>query len=233
MYNSKKVNVIGGGKHAMLWLEPYGYTYTDDLAEADLAILTGGEDINPEIYGERCSKTTYFRRSRDEYEINVINYCFDRGIPLFGICRGAQLLTAMVGGRLIQDVDNHSYCGHNIKTVDDEILLTNSLHHQMMYPFVLPKDSYEIIAYSHPAKSKYYINGLDDDEKQILPEGFVEPEIVLYKRPFNLLAVQGHPEMSSMPTKTIDYIEKLIKDLLIDGKTYESIFNKERSKLVG
>ena len=75
---------------------------TDD--DFDALIISGGNDIGPELYnGEELPKAAIDRR-RDELEVHWIRRALKDRIPLLGICRGAQLLNVVLGGSLIQDV---------------------------------------------------------------------------------------------------------------------------------
>lgn len=69
----------------------------------DGLILTGGLDVQPELYGaERHPLTDPARADRDEWEIALLAGARERGIPVFGICRGLQLINVAMGGTLHQ-----------------------------------------------------------------------------------------------------------------------------------
>jgi putative glutamine amidotransferase len=119
----------------------------------DGLLLVGGEDVNPETYGEtldRVSKPMPPRR--DQFECRIIKACVERHIPIFGICRGLQILNVAFGGTLHQDLSylrgaaNHRQVGeldfstrHIVEIVPDtklhrilnvEQIETNTGHHQ-------------------------------------------------------------------------------------------------------
>ena len=170
---------------------------TRDILEADLIMFTGGADISPSIYGEKISRTYWGNEHRDKVEIEVFKKAVELDIPMIGICRGLQLICGLCGGRVIQDVSNHAECSHNITFKDGFQCVTTSLHHQMVYPFELPKENYSIEAWSTERRSTKYINGEDEQYSQIPP---VESEVVLffkdkYNNPVKCLGIQGHPEM--------------------------------------
>jgi len=77
----------------------------DYLDSVDGLLFTGGGDIDPDLYGEAirptCGKPD---RGRDEFELGLARRAIDRGIPIFGICRGLQLLNVACGGSLYQDL---------------------------------------------------------------------------------------------------------------------------------
>lgn len=75
------------------------------LDRADGLILTGGDDVDPAVYGEEklacCGETTPLR---DRLEQTLIRHALERGMPILGICRGIQILNAALGGALYQDI---------------------------------------------------------------------------------------------------------------------------------
>jgi putative glutamine amidotransferase len=69
----------------------------------DGLILTGGLDVQPELYGaERHPATDPARPDRDAWEMALLRGALVRGIPVFGICRGLQLINVAYGGTLHQ-----------------------------------------------------------------------------------------------------------------------------------
>lgn len=68
-------------------------------------IVSGGADIDPRYYGEERHETvTRVSAARDAFEYQMIREALVRGIPIFGICRGMQMLNVALGGSLIQDI---------------------------------------------------------------------------------------------------------------------------------
>jgi putative glutamine amidotransferase len=73
------------------------------LEGLDGLILTGGLDVQPELYGaERHPLTDPARPDRDAWELALLRGARARGIPVFGICRGLQLINVAFGGTLHQ-----------------------------------------------------------------------------------------------------------------------------------
>jgi putative glutamine amidotransferase len=75
-------------------------------AEAlDGLVLQGGNDLAPESYGETPLHPDWHGdRVRDRYEMELVQAFMDAGKPVFGICRGFQLLNVLHGGTLLQDI---------------------------------------------------------------------------------------------------------------------------------
>lgn len=120
-------------------------------------LLTGGGDVDPEIYGEpRHATYEASEPGRDAFEIALARAAVAAGLPVLAICRGMQVLNIAMGGTLIQDIPtevagalNHSVTepraaiahevwvskGSRLWTImqdhlDGESLQVNSRHHQ-------------------------------------------------------------------------------------------------------
>lgn len=73
------------------------------VARLDGLILSGGADVDPARYGqEPHERTAPPRVDRDEFESALVDAAIEAGLPLLGICRGAQVLNVELGGSLIQ-----------------------------------------------------------------------------------------------------------------------------------
>lgn len=185
----------------------YGFTTVPTMEEADFVVFTGGEDINPRLYGEVAHSSVYYNNQRDAAEIKGYEQARELGLPMFGICRGAQLLNVLVGGSLYQDVNKHgSY--HNIITDTGEVFETTSVHHQMMRP----REGAIIKAWADCQATRR----IRMDEGYAADDGEgIDPEIVIYPD-HRMLLVQGHPEFSTnVPELETfrQYVFKLLKSL--------------------
>jgi GMP synthase-like glutamine amidotransferase len=168
--------------------EVIGCTSPDQLHTEGCLLLHGGEDISPSLYGQIPSKWTSAKSElskRDKREVAFVKRATQLGIPIIGICRGAQLLCAMAGGSVIQDVSGHEWGKHDLVTEDGEYQMTNSIHHQMMN---VEGSQHHMIAWTDPKLSKYYVG--NKEEEIDIP---MEPEIVHFPQ-LRALAIQGHPE---------------------------------------
>jgi putative glutamine amidotransferase len=129
------------------------------VSHADGVLLTGGEDVEPRIYGEQLApalrKTvtvTPDGGQRDLREMILVGEVFRQRKPLLAICRGHQVLNVALGGTLIADLKqelggpiNHrqmekrSDIVHEVRLTEDSLLAkiaagnrlgVNSTHHQ-------------------------------------------------------------------------------------------------------
>lgn len=121
-------------------------TVIEAIKPFDLIVFSGGEDINPRYYGESPTFTTYYNETRDGIEGMIGKLALKMGIKTFGICRGHQLLAALTGGMLWQDIGiqegspGHHSGNHALEFIAKhpvvEVLQgmgidrVNSMHHQ-------------------------------------------------------------------------------------------------------
>lgn len=71
----------------------------------DGLVLTGGDDLDPALYGETIlNDTVAIAAERDAAEYAVLDLAVQRDIPIFGICRGIQVMNVYFGGTLYQDI---------------------------------------------------------------------------------------------------------------------------------
>ncbi len=181
--------------------------HVNQLTEQEaILILHGGSDISPTLYGQKVGQWTGADAElsrRDRIEKELATRAKEMGIPIFGICRGAQLLCALAGGVLVQDVDNHAGRGHLVTTKDGEEIIVNSIHHQMQWP---EKAKHQLLAWSKEPLSPQYL-GEDGPLKHITHE----PEAVYYPE-WNGLGFQWHPEMMPANHPANAYVRKTIKE---------------------
>jgi len=78
------------------------------LRRIDGLILSGGGDVNPAVYGaQRKPECGESDEIRDQSELMFIRLAKEMNMPIFGICRGVQILNVSYGGSLIQDIPSH------------------------------------------------------------------------------------------------------------------------------
>lgn len=71
----------------------------------DAVLIPGGGDIDPDYYqAEKHPETGQIDRLRDETELTITRWAIEDDRPLFGICRGHQVVNVALGGTLIQDI---------------------------------------------------------------------------------------------------------------------------------
>lgn len=164
------------------------------FGQCDGFLLTGGQDVAPEIYGEQsvaeCSESC---PARDKLERVIFDYAVSRDIPTLGICRGIQFINAIQGGSLYQDIPTQR---------------PNSVSHQMSAPYHRVWHHVDIIAHSPLGKllgttrlgvNSYHhqaINrlGRDLEIMAVAEDGVIEAVYMPHKR--FIWALQWHPELN-------------------------------------
>ena len=183
-----KVFIIDGNYQYKQLFRNLGYETTDDLTEASLVCFTGGEDVSPKLYGDYQHKYTGNNPQRDNREEEIFNICRELDVPLVGICRGAQFLNVMSGGRMYQHVTGHTRSHMLRDEQTGEEVFVSSTHHQMMMPgkkAIIIAKSIGVDSYRQWYNGSEYAE--DDSEEGI--------EVVFYPHT-KALCFQPHPEFS-------------------------------------
>jgi putative glutamine amidotransferase len=79
------------------------------LDRLDGVCLSGGPDLDPDAYGARSRHAELgpTEPALDAFELELVRMADARGLPILGVCRGAQTLNVARGGTLHQHVDGH------------------------------------------------------------------------------------------------------------------------------
>lgn len=184
---ARSVHVACGDKSVIRMFENAGWEILPPL-DADLVCFTGGEDVSPEMYGEENTHSSC-NPKRDLRE--RLLYETLEPLPMVGICRGAQFLNVMNGGKLIQHIDGHSMGYREIRvrtTSSVGITYIHEDHHQGIIPST--SSAYEEIGWD-------------------VRDGNVE---ILWYPENRRLCFQPHPEWGHEPTRELFF--SLIKEYI-------------------
>lgn len=186
-----------------------GWDIVDAAFQADLVQFTGGSDVTPSFYGQGVHPCTQYNTERDRHEARVYRYCRDNGIPMAGICRGAQFLNVMSGGSLKQHVDGHANGSQHIMidVSSGEMFSVTSTHHQMM----IPGEEAEILAVA--SESTFY-EVYDDGVIRYPSDRGDDLEAVWYNRT-QCLCYQPHPEFLDTGDPCQEYYFDLINEFIL------------------
>ena len=159
-------------------------TKPEELTTDGMIILWGGEDISPSIYNQEVihARAPQQPSNRDKLEIAMFNQAVKLGIPIIGVCRGAQLACALSGGTLYQHIQGGHHGDHEVETFDGKTMHTSSCHHQALN---LEKVDHELLAWDKDRTTTVFT---DKEVKSV-----IIPEVVLLKKT-KTFAIQGHPE---------------------------------------
>ena len=98
---------VAGAGGAPVVLPPTGDEGTAEavIHSLDGLLLSGGSDLDPGYYGEEpVPELGVTLPERDAFEMALVRLALRRGMPVFGICRGMQVLIVALGGTLYQDL---------------------------------------------------------------------------------------------------------------------------------
>ncbi len=170
-------------------------------SDFDILVFTGGSDIDSMLYNEKPVHCGGFNKARESNE--QLAWSMSYGKFKVGICRGGQFLNVKAGGKLWQDVDNHSGTHPVVDVRNGKIYPVSSAHHLMM----IPPPQHEVIATAKRATTF-------KSEKKILKRGASgapEEDIeAIWIRNFKSLCFQWHPEFG--PDECEDYSFNLINE---------------------
>ncbi len=181
----------------LLWTNP---------KEIKLVVFTGGADVSPCLYGQEAAKMTSCVPRRDIYESISFQKALSLRKPMVGICRGAQFLNIMAGGKLVQHLDNHG-CYHDMTTVDSRTFEVSSTHHQMM----LPPEGALLVGWATHKRSKHYYGA---DDKPLNPPPKFETEVVYWPK-LRAVGMQYHPECMGEYTRGFTFASELVERYLL------------------
>ena len=182
-----------------------GEVHFDDYAHwLDGLVLHGGADVWPGSYGETPLQERWSGdRIRDLYEQALVQAFVAAGKPVFGVCRGLQLINVAFGGTLYQDIPTQQ--PQALKHRDAEVYDHN--FHDLA---VVPKTRLSLLL---AGSSSYKINSIHHQGIKDLAPGFeVEArcpddgmiEAIRHTGPGYVAAVQWHPEFHRPELGTLD-----------------------------
>ena len=173
----------------------------DKLKPDGMLILWGGEDISPSLYNQDVVHAHASKQpsKRDLNEISLFKQAVALGMPIIGVCRGAQLACALSGGTLFQHISGGHHGNHLVKTFDGKALETSSCHHQALN---LEKVGHDLMAWDYDRITSAFT---DKEIKEV-----VIPEVALLHKT-KTLAIQGHPEWMKPTDPFVKWLSNLLQ----------------------
>ena len=173
----------------------------------DGVVLHGGADVWPGHYGEEPLKPEWIGdRVRDLYDLAVIEAFEQAGKPIFGVCRGLQIINVAFGGTLYQDIETQLPGAQRHR---DAQVYDRHVHHIRIEPRTR-------LARLYPQQAQAAVNSIHHQGIKTLAQGFtVEawslpdhvPEAIRrtarHGRGY-IAATQWHPEFRTRADVTLD-----------------------------
>ena len=165
----------------------------------DGLLLSGGDDVNPALFDEEPRiGLGDITPDRDALEIALLRAMYERGKPVFGICRGMQLINAAFGGSLYQDLPRE---WHGTTQHGQRAPRTHLSHHVKVAPQSRLAELLELNSASADALM-VRVNTFHHQAVKDVAPGFVATahdsegliEAIEMPQAAFLVAVQWHPE---------------------------------------
>jgi microsomal dipeptidase-like Zn-dependent dipeptidase/gamma-glutamyl-gamma-aminobutyrate hydrolase PuuD len=159
----------------------------------DGLLISGGSDLDPlYLKEEPVSQLQDVDTFRDEYELILLRLAFNRQLPIFGICRGHQLINAAFGGSLYQDIQSQ-YEGEALKHSQSQArelpshTLTLTGRNSRLYD-ILKCDKLFVNSFHHQA--------VKEPAPEFIPTAVASDGIneAMEHPEYPILSVQWHPE---------------------------------------
>lgn len=169
----------------------------DMLDRVDGLILTGGNDINPEFFGERAiAETGFVMTQRDRQDIFCAKYIIEEtDKPILGVCRGMQIMNVAFGGTMYQDLVKNDFQSHSLSTLKrHEGTHDISIEKDSLLKELLKTESTRVNSFHHQA-----VRDIASNFKAVAmsEDGVVEALELKDDNKRFVLGVQWHPEMMS------------------------------------
>ncbi len=203
------VNAVikAGGTPVLIPINTNETQLDEALSAIDGLILSGGGDIHASFFNDELHPSvTDADEVRDRYDLALVRLAAQRQMPIFGICRGQQVLNVAFGGNIIQDIPSQHISDKKIihsqseprevgmhevsigessglfRIVKKSKLMANSIHHQAVKD-VAP--GFRAVAFAPDG----IIEGIESDEGYSIRGVQWHPEN---------MAVADNPEMTPL-----------------------------------
>lgn len=191
----------------------------------DGLLIQGGVDVNPSVFGEKSKPELDITDIQtDKFILELIKIAKEKKIPIFGICKGIQILNVAYGGTLYQDlkyagIDNSSH-RQEAKTICDHKHTVKVVKNSLLYKIIPNQEVLYVNSYHHQAV-KDLGKGLVIDAKS--DDGIIEA-IHLDDESQWVFAVQWHPEQQ---IRKNDVFLPLFTEFVQQAKIYRKKTHKK------
>ena len=170
------------------------------LERADGLLLTGGADIQPCLYGEARLRAANLDKpvpDRDQLEWDLLVEARAQRMPVFGICRGHQMINVFLGGTLFQDIELQTRRQGHDNFIDRGFALDHLAHDVFStgidHPFAA-----RLARHGHPAVNSRHHQAVRTPGRGLLAaavasDGTIEATVAADPE-WWIASVQWHPE---------------------------------------
>ncbi len=182
----------------------------------DGLLLPGGTDIDPMLYGQPNTTSMTPDRDMDALQMQMLDLFVHARKPVFGVCRGLQLINVYFGGTLHQNIATAKEHWGPAKVTDDQIHTSWAVKGswlEKLYGERFCVNSHHHQAIDRVGNSLECIQFADDG----VVEGICHTTLPIY-------AVQWHPERISLEMARTDVADGILtfKYFLMNVDEYES-----------
>jgi putative glutamine amidotransferase len=193
------IHAVGRAGGVAMGIPVQAMTTCDAILDAvDGLIFSGGEDIDPALYGQHPDERLWtVQPDRDRFELVLLTAALRRQMPVLAICRGLQLLNVLFGGSLYKDnadrPTNETKITHQFNRVPrwypmHRVQLRSRALQQLYGTEEIQTNSYHHQSVNNVGQG-LVVSAVAEDG---MVEGLEHPDYP------NLLAVQWHPEMMAV-----------------------------------
>lgn len=197
-----------GGEVILLPCNPDKNNCKQMISMLDGLLAPGGHDIDPELYGEQRHRACgTFVRYEDEYDMELVKEAVMQGKPVLAICRGMQVINALYGGTLYQDIPSQrsEEMIHTRSNPEEENFHTVNIEKDSYLAKVLGVTKDVKVNTSHHQAVKDVAEGFAVTAKA--PDGTIE---AMENKDASILCVQWHPERM----QDVECWQKLMSDFV-------------------
>jgi putative glutamine amidotransferase len=168
------------------------------LFAVDGVLLQGGNDIDPAAYGQENKGAKDIQTHRDTFEWVLITEAERQQIPIFGVCRGLQLLNAWAGGSLIQHLDGAPWIRHWQTSTPEDPSVAYGTVKEVIHPVYLRDGGliHRILSTDSITVNSFHHQGVDRLATRFQSEATAADGLVeaFSDEAAKIFAVQWHPE---------------------------------------
>ncbi|MDD4690222.1 MAG: gamma-glutamyl-gamma-aminobutyrate hydrolase family protein [Eubacteriales bacterium] len=175
----------------------------------DGILVTGGHDIEPELYGEQimdgCDELCPERDALD-FRLTLMAINVDK--PMLAVCRGMHMVNVVMGGTLYQDIPTQisTDIEHNMPVVSDDVIHEVRIERGTPLMDILKEENIMVNSYHNQCVKKI---GSGLEVSAVCPDGIIEGIFMPDKRYIH--GLQWHPEKLAQNDK---YSQRIIESFV-------------------